>query len=234
MPRFLLPDLLRTVAIVLMVIYHIAFDLVVLWGISLPILTGGWWLLARSAAALFLFTSGLTDAIPRKQKRTWRRFFILAGCAALVTLTTMPIGSDFIKFGILHLMALSVLLLLPFRKLPDAMNAAIGIVIIVVGTKMGSPITYNPLLFPLGFITQTFSSLDYFPVLPWFGWILLGRSAATPLFDAFPKTYTQNQKEYAFLLLPGRRSLLIYLIHQPILLAILAMILGNPRGFISF
>jgi uncharacterized membrane protein len=229
MSRLILPDLLRTIAILFMVIYHIVFDLTVFWGWDVGIYERGWWFIARSAAALFLLTSGLTDAIPRKH-RDLRRFLILAGCAVLISIATIPLGHDvFIKFGILHLMAVASLLIILFRKLPSLLVSTIGIVIILTGFTIGTPSTSLPWLFPFGWITPEFASLDYFPLIPWFGWILLGRGVATSLLTWIPTSYHHSTRVTTIILFPGRHSLLLYMIHQPIIIAILMWILGNPR-----
>jgi uncharacterized membrane protein len=91
-----------------------------------------------------------------------------------------------------------------------------------------------PYLIFLGFTPDTFSSLDFFPLLPWFGLVLMGIS----LGDTF---YKENVRRYALSDLSGnlivgvfcragRHSLAIYLLHQPFIVGVLYLAGLFPSG----
>jgi uncharacterized membrane protein len=231
-------DLLRTLAIAGMVIYHTAYDLVEFYGWHMDPIHGGWWLLARTTAILFLLVSGASNTIANARlrntsgtkamwRRTIKRSLQIAAAAVLVTLVTYMFDPQtYIRFGILHCIALSVFLLPLFQKFRQ-WNLLLGTAIIVLGNAIIGMTINTALLLPLGILPLHFSSIDYFPLLPWFGVVLMGSAVAD---------YIYRRKEFCGIHLPStlssifsavsRWSLIIYLVHQPVILVILAMIFG--------
>jgi uncharacterized membrane protein len=80
-----------------------------------------------------------------------------------------------------------------------------------------------------------FVTVDYFPLLPWLGVVSLGLFAGKILYTDYKRRYylpdlSQSllTRTFGFL---GRHSLLIYLIHQPIIIIVLYLLgvldLGN-------
>jgi uncharacterized membrane protein len=124
MRRYFELDLLRTVAIVLMVVYHFAFDLAFSYGWPIPVLTGGWLILQRITANLFLLLVGIGAAISHDRmqsthrtraeqwKHTGKRAAAIFGAALLVTGGTYVMDpATYVRFGILHLIGTAALLL---------------------------------------------------------------------------------------------------------------------------
>lgn len=231
-------DLLRTAAILGMVIYHTAYDLGELYGWNIDVLDGGWRLFARSTAILFLLVSGASNTIANARasdrsamwRRTLARGSQIAAGAFLVTVVTWCIDREtYIRFGILHCIAVSVFLLPLFKNFRQ-WNVLLGIGIIATGNVIAGITADTSLLLPLGIFPPGFISLDYFPLLPWFGVVLLGSAVAD---------YLYMQKEFKgtplSIQLPGfalinRHALVVYLVHQPIILLFLAIILrGIPK-----
>ncbi len=65
------------------------------------------------------------------------------------------------------------------------------------------------------------ASNDYNPMLPWFGYVLIGIAVARLV---PPQRWPRWQPHAAMsrmLCLAGRHSLLVYLVHQPILMGLL-------------
>lgn len=217
-------DLLRTLAIVLMVIYHAAYDLVTYHGWHLEIFEGGWLILARASLILFLLVSGMSQALSHRSKGPairWKRFAQVAAAAALVSIATYVMDPEtYVQFGVLHLIAVSALLL-PFFARFKTWNMLIGFLILAIAMLMpsASPEVFGTSAVPmivLGFPPVHFQTVDYVPLIPWFGVVLMGYACG----------YLWKSKENASALLqnlawPGRHSLLIYLLHQPVLFAVL-------------
>ncbi len=244
--RFQELDALRGFAVLLMVLYHTAFDLRFFYKWPIDVFSGGWWLLARTSAILFLLIAGICAAISwfRKSKRWWekilRRFLILAGAAAIVSFTTWLITpQDFVKFGILHLFALATLLLPLFHPL-KYWNALLGSLVILFSfyplpirpelTAEWPPTPYA-LSILLGSPPPSFSSLDYFPLVPWFGVILIGTAIGHILYlgkHARRKKILILNPQFLILNFVGRHALLAYLLHQPVILALLFLLLKTP------
>lgn len=217
-------------AIVCMAIFHTAYDLAVFFTWDIPVFDAGWTLFARATACLFLLLVGISFAISASRKETlshvWKRqhnrFLMLAGAAVLVSVATYVADPQtFVRFGILHLIALAMLLL-PFIRPLRKSSAIIGLAIIILGQWTGPGTILQPLAMVAGFPPPGFRAVDYFPLLPWFGVILIGYGLGDFLYvrstrwrNRLPDTMP------AWLTWPGRHSLLIYLIHQPLILFVL-------------
>ena len=162
-------------------------------------------------------------------KKVLRRFVVLASAAALVSFTTWLIApQDFVKFGILHLFALATLLLPLFATFKH-WNVIIGYLIILLSSY---PLPTTPSLsIVLGSPPPSFSSLDYFPLIPWFGVILIGTAIGHILYlgkRAWRKKIFILHSQFFILNFVGRHALLAYLLHQPIILALLFLLLKTP------
>ncbi len=245
-------DLLRTAAIILMVVYHFAFDLQFFYGLPLEVRTGGWLVLQRITANLFLLLVGVSGAISHDRMRRknlglqaqWlhvgKRAGIILGAGMLVTVATYIVDpSTYVRFGILHLIALSALLLPLLRPLREG-TILLGLLVSFPSDTIRSALPPSVLLIPLGAPPVAFQTIDYFPLLPWFATILIGfglghllyvrwtRWRETLLPHPHPRPFDLAQGKRGAAVLstlswPGRHSLLIYLIHQPLILAALWM-----------
>ena len=85
-----------------------------------------------------------------------------------------------------------------------------------------------PFLFPFGLRTAAFASADYYPLLPWGALFFAAAAAGERLGDMPPeKKYVPAPRSLAWL---SRRSLLIYLVHQPVLFALAALLQHAAQG----
>lgn len=214
-------DLLRGLAIIGMVIYHFFFDSFFLGRVgqnpfSLPLI-----ILARATAATFLFLVGFSFSlsITKYSKTDYVLFFrnVLTRvikvflAASLISFVTYLISPDFtVRFGILHLIAFSLLLLLPFALFRSRLPLLpVSLSLILTGFYL------NP--------KPNYSTFDYYPLIPWFGIVLLGFFLADHYQSHRPKLFSHRSTPYFRPLISlGRHSLLIYLIHQPLIIFFLA------------
>lgn len=229
-PRQRLPgiDILRGAAVAAMILYHFAWDLRFFGLIATDIVSHPFWMaFARTIAGTFLFLSGVSLALMARdgldRDAFLRRFALIAGAALLVTLATwLALPQGFIFFGILHCIAVSSLVALPLLRLPLPFVVAAAAAILATPLLFSHPLFDAPLLQWLGLGTRTPVANDYVPVFPWTGLALLGVAAGRRI-AADPPAWLGLRPTGAMNLVAeaGRRSLPIYLVHQPVLMAAL-------------
>ena len=232
-------DLFRGIAILMMVLFHTVFDISYFGIAPFNVSTGFWRYFAYATASLFLLIVGVSLIISHDKamqkisglsltlKFVYRGAFIFA-LGLLVTLGTwLYLGDGFVIFGILHLIGISVMLspiFFRFRKL----NILIGLACIAVGWII-SGMTGPAILLPLGVMPAGFASVDYTPLFPWFGFVLIGMGAGEFLYTTGERRFKIPQIP-EFIVTPvsflGRHSLLIYLVHQPVIILLLALLTG--------
>ena len=237
--RIELIDLGRGLALVAMAIYHFAWDLE-FFGYAPPGMTaeGGWRVFARSIASSFLFLVGVSLFLAHARGVRWppflKRLGMVAGAAAAITAATWFATPDtFIFFGILHQIALASLLGLAFLHLPTLVTALAAVAIILLPAYLRFPFFDHPALWWIGLSTENPRSNDYVPLFPFFGAVLLGIAAArlassTGLIERMRAVQPHNwTRPFQF---AGRNSLVVYLIHQPILIGLvwLASLVAPP------
>jgi uncharacterized membrane protein len=158
-----------------------------------------------------------------------RGILILFLAMAITLVTYAAVGNGFIVFGALHLIGVSLILAYPFLRL-GAANAFLGLLIIFIGIYMQSTSVDYPWLLWLGLSPIGFYSLDYLPLCPWFGVVLLGIAAGDFFYKGYQRMIHLPELSSTYFVKPlafmGKNSLIIYLIHQPILIAILYLEFG--------
>ncbi|HUH78447.1 MAG TPA: heparan-alpha-glucosaminide N-acetyltransferase [Methanoregula sp.] len=237
--RFFEIDIARGIAIAMMVAFHTLFDLWYFGIYPVDVAHGFWRYFAFSTATLFLLIVGISFTISysRAEKalsgfRLYRRFLYRgAGIFALGILVTAAtwiyLGEGFIVFGILHLIGVSVLLA-PFFYRFGKYNFVIGGAVILAGFLIAG-IAGPVWLLPLGFHPAAWWSVDYEPLLPWFGVVLIGLGLGSVLYPEgrrripLPELPARWRPVLTF---PGRHSLVIYLVHQPVIILILHFATG--------
>ena len=217
-------DAFRGLCIWGMVFVHLVFDLTFLTDLVQWDYPDWFVLLQDWGGVLFLLLSGTSITLGHHHIR---RGLVVFGCGMLITLVTFVmsrlnmLNSAFIiRFGVLQCLGSCMLLWSIFRRLPKWALSAIGVALVIVGLYFSTLRVETNWLYPIGLITPAFSSGDYFPLLPHFGFFLIG-AAAGRIFYAQKKTLFPWVNEKSILLRPliflGRHSLWVYLLHQPIL-----------------
>jgi uncharacterized membrane protein len=230
-------DTARGIAIVMMILFHVLFDLNFLGIVQWPGSATFWRIFAAATATLFLFIVGLSFTISaahasRSMDRTAfflkylkRGLGIFALGMAVTLVTWLYLGTGYVVFGILHLIGLSIILAPLFYRY-TWINLIAGTGIILLGLVAGD-ISGPAYLLWLGIHPVIFYSVDYTPLIPWFGVVLIGMSAGKSLYPAGKKLLFADVKPPSAtrgLMILGRHSLLIYLIHQPVIILILSLL----------
>lgn len=224
--RIVALDLARTAALAGMVIYHFTFDLA-LFGYLPPAtaITGGWALFAKLVAGSFLFLAGvslwLAHGRGMRWPAFWRRLGMVAGAAVLITAATyVAMPQSFIYFGILHSIAACSLIGLAFLRLPAPVTLAVAVAVFLLPQYVRFDALNAPWFWWTGLGTYWAPTLDYEPVFPWLAPFLAGLALARGLGLSGrlprPRVPGPVARRLAW---PGRHSLIIYLVHQPVLIA---------------
>jgi len=225
-------DALRGTAICMMIVYHAAFDLNWFHIISADFNHDGFWLSFRDLiVSSFLLLVGVSLVLASRAgispRQFWRRIALVGTCAMLVTLGSyVTFGKTFITFGILHCIVVSSILGWPLVRFPRA-ALVVGIVVIVGGVAIGLPLFDLPWLNWVGLMTHKPATEDYVPLLPWFGVVLVGISIGWWLLKRHMRDLRQmSRASPKWLTWLGRHSLLVYMIHQPIMVGLLRVFHG--------
>lgn len=236
-------DVARGVAVVLMVFFHLMWDLQFLGLSDVNVFSTPWQAFARGIGSSFAFLMGLSLALVgarlRSRRALWRyalrRGGLIFGLGMLITLATyLALGDQYVRFGILHLLGSMLVIAVPFVFAPTWAVLLAGLAMIVLGALLAGQVIDGPWLLWLGVQQAGVAMADYYPLLPWGGPTLLGVSFGQWAYpggarrQALPDFASTTPARALGLL--GRHSLLIYLAHQPILLAIL---FGLRRWFVS-
>jgi len=225
--RFDILDAWRTLAIVLMLAYHFLYDLYLFNIISAErLFSTPMNILERFICSSFILLAGASARFSRNNLR--HGLTVLA--AGVVVEAGAAVVGQTIRFGVLMLLGSSMVLyhfLGKFLQKWQPVNLTAACMGLYFFTDWWTDVTRVSVqwLYPVGLTAPGFRSADYFPLLPWFflflagtvlgGWCLSHRDSRL-LTKPLP----------AFLTWPGRHSLLIYILHQPVLYGISFLIWG--------
>ena len=238
--RVHLMDELRGVLIIGVVLYHLLYDLAVLFPVGIPWMFSDWMNSVRNiCAGALIVVSGISCHYTRSN---WRRGLRAFGLGMLLTVVTaLFIPSQLILFGILHFFGSMMMLYALLRPLLEKVPTMVGLLgstllfflpwpifsgfIRVLGVTVYLPeFLYNkPLLFPLGFACQGIASADYYPLIPW-GFLFLAGSFFGRYVRAGRLPEFCYRSHLPLLARIGNHTMLIYLVHQPVIYGLLALI----------
>ncbi len=235
--RFWEIDFLRGIAIIMMVLYHLLYNLHYFAHYNVNVYSGFWMYFARVTATTFIFLVGVSLSVSfsktKKIHSDKNKLFIkylkrglkVFSWGLIITLVTrIFLGRAFVIFGVLHLIGISIILAYPFLKF-RYWNLLIGLICIILGAYLkGFAFDFYWLSW-LGFRPAQFYSVDYFPLLPWFGVVLMGIFFGNLFYPDCSRKFQLHDfsdfyiiKSFCFL---GKHSLFIYLIHQPLIIVFL-------------
>ncbi len=239
--RYVLLDFIRGFALINMILYHLIWDIVHIFGVNIDWYTSqAGYVWQQCICYTFIFLSGFCWGLGRKKLK--RGAVVLAASFVITAVTAVFMPENIILFGVLTLIGSAALIMIPAERLLGRMNAYAGLIGALVKFALTRHIArgaislgaFELLKLPqgwyanlfsayLGFPPESFVSQDYFPVIPWIflyaagyflcriakqrGWMKhLTYSISSPI-------------EWC-----GRKSLIIYMLHQPIIYAALKIV----------
>ncbi|MDD3347936.1 heparan-alpha-glucosaminide N-acetyltransferase [Oscillibacter sp.] len=233
-PRLSGLDTLRGATLISMIVYHACWDLVWIFGVNFPWYhtTGAYWW-QQSICWTFILLSGYCWSLGRQRFKRGLTVFLAGGLVTVVTALTMP--ENTVYFGVLTLLGTSALALIPLEKLLRRLPARAGLAASFVLFLLARDVNGGALGFEgaviarlpqawyqnaftalLGFPPESFASTDYFSLFPWFFLFLTGYF----LYRLRPSDGGPGP-HLPVLTAMGRHSLPIYLLHQPVVYALL-------------
>jgi uncharacterized membrane protein len=225
-------DFLRGLSVVLMVGYHLLFDLGEFRGVksflgfSTDLSTFAWTVAEHFFAGLFVVLSGISSTLSRSNVRRGAKLLLVS--LAVTAATYVFDSSSAVYFGILQCLAVSMLIYgAAFEKAGPAACAAWGVLVIgfgaVLRAAMKGIIVPFDWLMPFGITSPSFGSFDYFPLFPWLGIFLVGSSLGKSVY-ASRRSLLPWRLPRTFVNWAGRHALIIYIAHQPIIMGVLYLI----------
>lgn len=235
-------DELRGVAVFCMIFYHGFYTVGFLFGNPWGVFFFRFFMPAEPFfAGLFMFISGIACNLSHSNLSRGLKLLAIALGVTLVTWLALP--DNIITFGILHFLAVCMILAgllmkfvnrFRFSWIPVAVCAVLCLFTMNVQNGFlgpGGALTF-PLpqvlyatnwLAPLGFHNKLFRSADYFPLLPWIfvyaAGVFVGKLAKAGKFPEF-----LYQSRFPFFSWFGRHALILYLVHQPVIYGVCLLI----------
>ncbi len=226
--RYPVIDTIRSIAVILMIIFHLFFDLNNHNLISIDFQEETFWFIfPRVIVALFLFCVGISLSLDHEiqinKRKLLKRTLKLGFLALLISIASYYYEPKrWIFLGIIHaILILSIIgaCMAKFRNI----SLVLGIVSLTIHFILLATIgDYSIINFPFSSYGQ---SMDYIPIYPWIGVVLIGIWAKKILCKPFCSTIALGP-----LNILGRHSLLIYLLHQPTLIGIILLYLKITRS----
>ncbi|MFW5884723.1 MAG: heparan-alpha-glucosaminide N-acetyltransferase [Patescibacteria group bacterium] len=231
--RFWEIDFLRGAAVVMMVIFHFAWYLDFFTGLEISLKSFFWEIFRIITVSAFLFLVGISLYISSHSKDgvflkfAKRGLYIFSLGLGITLFTKIFFPDHYVFFGILHLIGVSIFLAYFFLDF-KFINLFFGFAFFALGGLLKALSLDISWLYFLGFSSSNISTLDFYPIIPWFGVVLWGIFAAKILYKDRVRQFKLLDlgdnfliKKFCFL---GRNSLLIYFLHHPVLTLLVYLI----------
>lgn len=223
-------DVLRSFAIVLMVVFHFIYDLRFFGYVDWNIPDGaGWGTFRHIILISFFICLGASLHLSYRNGIDWKKFSkrltqILVSALAISLVSLVIVPNNYIYFGVLHFIAVASVVCIMFANKPRA-SMTIGLFIIAT-YNIGAVSEKWPFTYILDHLPVY--SNDYVGLFPWLGVVFVGIWSASLSF--VKNDPLLNLKKHIWIVFPGKHSLVIYLVHQPVLFAIFGLIAYLSEG----
>lgn len=209
-------DVLRTIAIILMTIFHMVYDLNEFAGININYTSGFWFWEGRISALLFMFIAGISSGF---SKYSVKRGIKVLGLGMGITIVTyIFLREQYVRFGILHLLGTCMILFPYLKKLNNGLLLIMVAAITYASIPLNSITATTSILLPFGVMYGGFNSVDYYPLIPYLSVFILGIFAYKIYYYKKQSIFEFNYENQIITNI-SKQSLAIYVIHQPILVA---------------
>jgi uncharacterized membrane protein len=225
-------DALRGLAILAMITYHFCFDLQYFGVTRWDFYHDPVWLHARTIIlSTFLLIAGVSLVLANRNAVSpahfWRHVGTIGACALVVSAASYALFPDsWIWFGVLHAIAVSLVLARPLVRRP-ALALIVGMGVIAAGNLFSHVAFDSRTLGWVGFMTAKPRTEDYVPLFPWAGVMLLGIVAGHVLVRTQFRPVTFAEKWPQLMAWLGRHGLAAYMVHQPVLIGLLFLAVGH-------
>jgi Predicted membrane protein len=243
-------DELRGFAVFCMVFYHGFYTLAYLYNIQAGMVLLRFFMPAEPwFAGLFILISGVSSDLSHSNLN--RGLKLLAVAVGVSVVTAFAVPDELITFGILHFLAVCMILYGLVKPFSDRFRfswIAVAVCVLLyvltmhisqgylgfsprLGVFLPDSLYRTNWLAPLGIFNEDFRSADYFPLLPWAfvfaAGTILGKLAAQGKFPEF--LYPSRVPFFSWL---GRHALVIYVVHQPVIYGVcwLVSAIGTAVG----
>lgn len=227
--RYMPVDLVRGIAILLMIVYHFSWDLTFFGLADFRIFDDPYWIwFAKFIAGLILLVMGVSQVMARVKGVNFRvfvrRLAIIGACAMAVSTGTYLIDPNtFVYFGVLHHIAVASIVLLALANVPSRYLLLLAVLFLAGSGFLSHDVFSAPWLSWVGLWPTARMSVDFLPIFPWLGLPLMGMVIGRWLLKLDEQlAFLKWRSSHPLIRAPyiaGRYSLLIYMIHQPILFA---------------
>ncbi len=226
-------DLLRGIAMIYVMLYHLMFDLRFIYGADTPSLLTPGEDIFEAAHIFFLWilfaVSGICVGFSRDPLKRGALLYIAGFGITIATQIFMP--SELIIFGVLSCFGACMVITSLCRPLLDRLPAAAAAVWFVMWVLFmhfphsinlvftSLPLNIPPLaaLYPIGITGADFYSADYFPLIPYIFMYLTGYTLSGAV-KKLPEKFYEKHDILSPLCFIGRHSLIFYIVHQPVML----------------
>lgn len=237
--RYYVLDIIRGICIILVVLYHLLYDLSQVFGGNYGFFTSvGMNFFRDSFVGVLIFLSGISCNLSRSNVKRGIKTILCGMLVSMVMFIFMP--SSKVLFGILHLLGVAMILYGLISKVLSKIPVSIGLFgflllfMLTIGVHDGyfgwpglfmmeiPEVSRNVFLYVLGFKTGHGSG-DYWPIMPWL-FLFMSGTFVGRLFKEkkVPEWFKANPvPPLAFI---GRKTLMIYLVHQPLIYGILFLL----------
>lgn len=218
-------DFLKGVALVLMILNHIIFDLYSFFGFDVSSLSFFRDIIGIISSVIFMTVCGVSLTLG---KHNIKRGIIVFSLGVALTLFTFVFdkftnSGALILFGILHFLGVAMIIGHFAKKLPLPVIAMLAFISFALGYYFKSLTIATPFFFPLGITNRNFYSSDYFPLFPNLGYVFLGIIIGKTVYKKKESIFSFSPKKSLMCFL-GKHTLVLYFAHQPVIFGLIFVV----------